>query len=53
MSLDKPRHLIINEKNNNASLNNDLIYLYIDVLNIIPFGNGRELLSYTPKKNFR
>lgn len=51
MNPDKPNHLFINdEKSISAYKNNlDSIYKYNDVLNVLDFGNGKELLTYTPK----
>jgi hypothetical protein len=48
MNPDKPNHLFINE---NKSNNIDSIYKYNDVLNVLDLGNGKELLTYMPKKN--
>lgn len=49
MNPDKPNHLILNDK---MSINKkDSVYLNNDVLNVVHFGNGSELLSYTSKNN--
>ena len=46
MNPDKPNHLFITDEKSNKI---DLIYKNNDVLNVLDFGNGKELLTYIPK----
>lgn len=45
MNPDKANHIILSEK-----IEKDKIFILNDIKNIIDFGNGKELISYTPKK---
>ena len=44
MNPEKPNHIILGDNNDK-----DKIYFHNEVTNIIDFGNGKELYTYTPK----